>query len=99
MLLNASKKIVEDYLGFDPGKKEHTKEIEGNLRRVIRLGTRNDLEVKSILLNGHELPEDEYRLKGDKLFSTSKSQGPFTHDTFTVTYTAGWTCKITCRKS
>ncbi len=89
--LKSSEEIVKDYIGYDPEEKEHTEEIEGNLRRGIWLGARNVLEVKSVLLNDHELPEDEYLLKGDKLFSTQKSQGPFTHGTFTVTYRAGWT--------
>ncbi len=88
--LKASEEIVKDYLGFDPEEKEHTEEIEGNLRRGIWLGARNVSEIKSVLLNEHELPEDEYRLKGDRLFATKTSQGPFTHGTFTITYTAGW---------
>ncbi len=88
--LKSSEEIVKDYLGFDPEVREYTEELEGNLRRGLWLGARNILEVSSVLLNGHELPVDEYKLKGDKLFSTDKSQGPFTVGTFTVTYTAGW---------
>ena len=88
--LRSSEEIVKDYLGFDPQLKEYTEELAGNLRRGLWLGSRNVLEVTSVYLNGHELPLDEYRLKGDKLFSTAKSQGPFTHGFFTVTYTAGW---------
>lgn len=88
--LKSSEEIVKDYLGFDPELKEYTEELEGNLKRGLWLGARNILEVSSVLLDGHELPTDEYKLKGDKLFATSKSQGPFTHGLFTVTYTAGW---------
>ena len=89
--LKSSEEIVKDYLGFDPEEKEYTEEIDGNLRKGLWLSARNVLEIKSVLLNDHELPTDEYRLRGDRLLATKKSQGPFTHGTFTVTYTAGWT--------
>ena len=90
MFLEAAEGVVKDYLGYDPTLHEETLELDGDLKKGIWLPARNIVEIKSVEVNGHELPPDEYRLSGEKLLSSKHSQMPFISGTFTITFLAGW---------
>lgn len=90
MFLEAAEAVVKDYLGYDPTLHEETLELDGDLKKGIWLPARNILEIKSAQVNGHELPPDEYRLVGEKLFSSKHSQMPFISGAFKICFLAGW---------
>lgn len=90
VFLETAEEVVKDYLGFDPVLSERVVELEGALKKGIWLPCRNVVEIKSVEVDGHELPPDEYRLVGDKLCDTKNSQTPFVSGTFRVTFLAGW---------